>query len=85
MQEVLGWLEAMLDWPAEWSALHGIAEVKTGIVKFAYRTDYTPEKLTLYYHGHALAPDAMPGLTFVHRQLPRRRRNRVFQQQEVTG
>src|SRR5947209_13411671 len=28
-QAEIEWLEQMLSWPAEWSALHGIAEVKT--------------------------------------------------------
>lgn len=65
--EVMGWLEAMLGWPAEWSALHGIAELKTGIVKVAYGTDYTRAKVTVRYHGRALAPDAARGLSFAYR------------------
>ena len=31
--EELLWLDQMLRWPIEWSALHGIAEIKTPVVK----------------------------------------------------
>jgi uncharacterized protein len=67
------WLEAILGWPMEWSALHGIAEIKTPIMKLAYATDYTPAKLTLRYRGTALPRDAARGLTFAFqraRSLP---------------
>ncbi|MFZ2031040.1 MAG: hypothetical protein WAU68_12070 [Vitreimonas sp.] len=41
----------VLHWPVEWTALHGIAETKTPIVKLSTRTDATPAKLTLRYLG----------------------------------
>jgi|GEM_PF-428894 len=68
LTEVMDWLEAMLGWPAEWSALHGIAELKTGIVKVVYDTDLTDGKVTVRYHGRALAPDAARGLSFAYRR-----------------
>lgn len=71
--EALEWLESILGWPMEWSALHGIAEIKTAIVKLAYATDYTPTKLSLRYRGVALPRDAARGLTFAFqrsRSLP---------------
>lgn len=67
MAEAIAWLEAMLDWPAEWSALHGIAELKTAIFKTAYNTDFTAEKVTVRYHGRALAADGARGLTFAYK------------------
>jgi hypothetical protein len=42
-QEV-DWIRNMLAWPVEWSALHGIAEIKTPILKIATNTDVTPER-----------------------------------------
>ena len=81
MVQAIDWLEEMLDWPAEWSALHGIAELKTGIVKIAYNTDFTPEKVTVRYHGHTLATGAVRGLSFAYRQPQGRRRHQVFQRE----
>lgn len=82
MGEAMNWLLAILDWPAEWTALHGIAELKTGIIKLAYDTDFTHEKLTLRYHGQKLAAEAARGLSFAyrnpsgkHRQLAMRTAN----------
>lgn len=46
--EAAAWLNTILGWPVEWSALHGIAEVRTAIVRIAYATDYTPAKVTLH-------------------------------------
>jgi hypothetical protein len=74
MTEELDWLTKMLDWPAEWSALHGIAELKTGIFKLAYQTDFTHQKRTIRYHGVALADDAARGLSFAYRKPPSRHR-----------
>jgi hypothetical protein len=75
MEEVMDWLLALLDWPAEWSALHGIAELKTGILKCAYDTDFTGERLTMRYHGRTLAAEAARGLSFAYRNPERRRRS----------
>jgi hypothetical protein len=68
MREAIEWLEAMLGWPAEWTALHGIAEVKTGVVKIVYDTDFSPGKLSIRYHGQAKASDAARGLSFAYRE-----------------
>src|SRR4029079_6293527 len=56
LTEALDWLMSMLAWPVEWSALHGIAELKTGVVKIATNTDYTAAQRTIRYHGLAPAP-----------------------------
>jgi uncharacterized protein len=74
MKEAIDWLTEILDWPAEWSALHGIAELKTGIIKLAYNTEFTHEKLTVRYHGHTLAIGAARGLSFAYRRPQSRRR-----------
>ena len=41
-REEMDWLVEILGWPVEWSALHGIAEVRTPILKVSTRTDATP-------------------------------------------
>jgi hypothetical protein len=67
----IGWMRLMLSWPISWSALHGIAETKTPILKMLTRTDATAAKYTLDWHGKP-APDSAPtGLTFPH--VPPRR------------
>ena len=67
--EAAEWLEDILGWPVEWSALHGIAEVKTAIVKIAYATDYTPSKVTVRRHGVALPAGAARGLSFAYQEV----------------
>lgn len=49
--EELEWLQDVLSWPVEWSALHGIAEIKTPILRFITRTDATAEKLVVRWKG----------------------------------
>ena len=60
----MGWLEEILHWPAEWSALHGIAEVKTPILKVSTRTDATARKFVVRKLGAALPAEAATGLKF---------------------
>jgi SAM-dependent methyltransferase len=67
--EEVGWLEEMLSWPVEWSALHGIAEIRTPVVKIVTRTDATPAKYVVDYRGD---PGSYPevgatGLNFPYR------------------
>jgi hypothetical protein len=58
------WLQEMLDWPMEWSALHGIAEIHTPVMKFVTTTDATAEKLTVRWKGSKYPSDAARGLSF---------------------
>ncbi|HLO01966.1 MAG TPA: hypothetical protein VK191_02535, partial [Symbiobacteriaceae bacterium] len=62
--EPLDWLRQILSWPLQWSSLHGIAEVKTGIFRFAHQAPYTPGLVTIKYQGGAPAPEAVRGLSF---------------------
>ena len=43
-EEEAGWLDEILSWPVEWSALHGIAEIRTPILKISTRTDATARR-----------------------------------------
>ncbi len=49
----MDWLLEILSWPVEWSALHGIAEIKTPILKVSARTDATPIKYVVRRKGAA--------------------------------
>jgi hypothetical protein len=58
------WLEEMLSWPCEWSALHGIAEIRTPFMKISTRTDATAEKYIVRWKGTAYPPDGIPRQVF---------------------
>ena len=62
--EELDWLTEMLRWPVEWSALHGIAEIKTPVVKISTRTDATPQKYTVRYLVDTYPDVGAQGLKF---------------------
>jgi hypothetical protein len=72
--EAMDWLEAMLRWPAEWSALHGIAEVKTGVLRFIAPAAYTAGRRSVRHPGSQFAPEAARGLRFPYVSPPERRR-----------
>ncbi len=67
-EEEAEWLEEMINWPVEWSALHGIAEIKTPIVKISTCTDATNEKHTIRYHGSYYPEKGASGLSFPYQQ-----------------
>ncbi len=61
------WLEQMLSWPVEWSALHGIAEVKTPVLKICTRTEATANKLVLRWKGSSYPEEGAQGLSFPYK------------------
>ena len=66
-QTEMEWLEQMLSWPAEWSALHGIAEVKTPVLKVCTRTEATADKLVLRWKGSSYPAEGAQGLGFPYK------------------
>ena len=58
------WLHDMLDWPIMWSARHGIAEIRTPVLKIATQTDMTFETYTARWLGHSIPTEAARGLDF---------------------
>ncbi len=64
--EEAAWLSEMLCWPVEWSALHGIAEIRTPVVKIVTHTDATPMKYLMRYVGDrkAMPNEALPAIRF---------------------
>ncbi|MCC7207978.1 MAG: class I SAM-dependent methyltransferase [Anaerolineae bacterium] len=68
----MDWLLDILSWPVEWSALHGIAEVKTPVLKVSTRTDATPTRYTVRFAGSAYPAEGAVGVAFPFRQPKRR-------------
>jgi hypothetical protein len=62
------WIGDVLSWPVEWSALHGIAEIKTPILKTSTRTDVTARKRTIRRHGSGYPAEGAQGLVFPYRK-----------------
>ena len=63
----MAWLEEILSWPVSWSALHGIAEVKTPVLKVSTRTDATAHAFTVRRQGVLVPAEAATGLAFPFR------------------
>lgn len=62
------WLKEIYTWPLEWSARHGICELRTPIVKLAYDTDATLLDHTLQIKGENYPEEGAPGNRFPYRQ-----------------
>jgi hypothetical protein len=63
----MGWIEEILQWPVEWSCLHGIAEVKTPILKLVTSTDATASKYVVRRKGNRYPAEGARGLSFAFR------------------
>jgi hypothetical protein len=70
--EEVGWIKQILSWPVEWSALHGIAEVKSPIIKIATRTDSTASKYVVRWTGTDYPDEGAVGLRFPYHTRGRR-------------
>jgi len=74
------WLDEILSWPVEWSALHGIAEIKTPVLKFSTRTDATASRFSVDWLGGGQALHGASGLAFPYRVGPAKHSaSRAFQ------
>lgn len=58
------WLGEILSWPVQWSALHGIAEIKTPVLKVSTRTDATSSEYVLQYQGQGYPKEGGRGIGF---------------------
>ena len=63
-KQEMKWLEEILSWPVEWTALHGIAEIKTPVMKVSTRTDATAFKLSVRVQGTRYPNQGAQGLAF---------------------
>jgi len=57
-------LMEILSWPVEWSALHGIAVIKTPVLKVSTRTDATSCEYVVRREGTAYPSEGASGLNF---------------------
>jgi len=71
--EAAAWRQEMLGWSMSWSALHGIAEVRTPVAKVIYATDATATRFDIHYVGTSVPSEGAIGLTFPLNE-PRHRR-----------
>lgn len=71
--EEMDWMLEILSWPAQWSALHGIAEIKTPVLKVVTRTDATARKHVVRRRGDAYPEEGARGLSFPLRPPVKRR------------
>jgi hypothetical protein len=62
--EEVTYLREALQWPAEWSGLHGIAEIRTPVVKICTRTDSTAQKIVVQWLGSQYPSEGARGLTY---------------------
>ncbi len=61
------WFE-ILSWPIEWTALHGIAEIKTPIFKMIYNTDSTGTKYKIQLYSNTYPENGLNGLLFPYKK-----------------
>jgi uncharacterized protein len=66
-----GWLEEILSFAVSWTALHGIAEIRTPVFRFITETEYTLDRRVLHVPGVTEVVAAGKGLGFPY-QVPRR-------------
>jgi hypothetical protein len=71
--EEVNWLLEILGWPVEWSGLHGIAEVRTPILKVSTRTDATSVTYVVRRLADTYPDEGARGLRFPY-QTPARPR-----------
>jgi hypothetical protein len=67
------WMLQILDWSVQWSALHGIAEIKTPVLKVSARTDATAVEYRVRRPGRSRPEEAARGLDFPYRLIRSRR------------
>jgi hypothetical protein len=65
------WIEEILSWPVSWSSLHGIAELKTPVLKASTRSDATASEFVVRRHGRRTPAEAATGLKFPFRSPER--------------
>jgi 2-polyprenyl-3-methyl-5-hydroxy-6-metoxy-1,4-benzoquinol methylase len=63
----IAWIQEILSWPVEWTALHGIAEVKTPVLRVSTRTDATAKQFIVRYKGESFPEEGAKGLGFAYR------------------
>ena len=73
-EQEMDWLLEILSWPIQWSALHGIAEVKTPLIKVSTRTDATAQEYVVRRLGSGYPDEGAQGLGFPYKTAVNSRR-----------
>jgi hypothetical protein len=63
-------IDEVLSWPIEWSALHGLAEIKYPVVKAISATTYTSVKRTVQRVGSRYPEEGAKGIVFPYTGVP---------------
>lgn len=63
-EQAIGHLRDALSWPTSWTALHGVAEIKTPVFRFVRNTPPTRKRLSVHYLGTEMPEGAARGLGF---------------------
>lgn len=67
LAQEMDWMLDVLNWPAEWSTLHGIAEIRTPILKVSTRSDPTRGKYVVRRAGDRYPEEGAQGRVFPYR------------------
>lgn len=67
-QAELAWAREIISWPVEWSAVHGIAEVKYPILKLSTRTTVYPDRKVVRRQGTSYPAEGACGTVFPYKQ-----------------
>lgn len=65
--EEVEYVRDLLTWPVEWSSLHGIAEIKTPLLRVSTRTDVVRVRQTVRWQGSAYPAEGAWGSRFPFR------------------
>ena len=69
----MDWMAEILSWPVEWSALHGIAEIRTPLLKISAPADPDGAHRVLRRRGRSYPNEGATGLAFPYRRPARLR------------
>jgi hypothetical protein len=69
--EEMAWLYEALSWPVQWSALHGIAEIKMPLMRIVSRADATKTEYRVLRRGTCYPADGANALRFPYETLVR--------------
>jgi hypothetical protein len=58
------WLYEIYEWPVEWSALHGAAEIRSPVCKIITDTEYTATERTIQFPGTKVPKEGATGCRF---------------------
>lgn len=76
------WLEEILSWPVEWSALHGAAEIRTPVLKIIHDTNHTKTELVVQFQGKGYPKEGATGNRFPYTGLVDLHSNNGFESED---